>query len=198
MKFASLITSVMLATAAFSAESIQNIPFKDIDGKDTSLKAYAGKVVLIVNVASECGYTPQYEGLQALHQQLGSKGLVVLGVPCNDFGGQEPGSEAEIKTFCTANYKVTFPMTAKISIKGAGKHPLFAALTEDGEVGWNFEKFLIGKDGKLIRRSYRSQNRKSLRTLSKALVSRRSLGSMVRCLPRTGLSEQNRKSLRIL
>ena len=152
MKLATLLTSVMLATAAFSADSISEIPFKDIDGKDTSLKAYAGKVVLIVNVASECGYTPQYEGLQALHEKLGPKGLVVLGVPCNDFGGQEPGSEAEIKTFCTENYKVTFPMTAKVSIKGDSKHPLFAALTSDGEVGWNFEKFLIGKDGKLIRR----------------------------------------------
>ena len=152
MKLVSILTFAMLATAAFSADLLQDIPLKDIDGKDMSLKAYAGKVVLIVNVASECGYTPQYEGLQALHELLGSKGLVVLGVPCNDFGRQEPGSEVEIKTFCTENYKVTFPMTAKVSIKGANKHALFAALTADGDVGWNFEKFLIGKDGKLIKR----------------------------------------------
>lgn len=145
-----LLTLALMTTAAFSAD-LADIPFKDIDGKDSSLKAYAGKVVLIVNVASECGYTPQYAGLQALHEKLAGKG-VVLGVPCNDFGGQEPGDEKAIKVFCTENYKVTFPMTAKVTIKGAGKHPLFAALTTSGDVGWNFEKFLIGKDGKLIQR----------------------------------------------
>ncbi len=142
----------LMTTAAFAADSIHNIAIKDIDGTDSTLKVYAGKVILIVNVASECGYTGQYAGLQALHEKLSAKGLVVLGVPCNDFGGQEPGSESEIKTFCTEKYKVTFPMTAKVSIKGSAKHALFVALTADGDVGWNFEKFLIGKDGKLIKR----------------------------------------------
>lgn len=132
--------------------NIQDISIKSIDGKETTLKAYAGKVLLIVNVASECGYTPQYTGLQALHEKLGGKGLVVMGFPCNDFGGQEPGGEAEIKTFCSLNYKVTFPMFAKVAIKGDGKHPLYAALQSatGGEVGWNFEKFLVGKDGKVL------------------------------------------------
>jgi glutathione peroxidase len=146
-----LLTLALMTTAALSAD-LQDIPIKDIDGKDTTLKAHAGKVILIVNVASECGYTGQYAGLQALHEKLSAQGLVILGVPCNDFGGQEPGSEAQIKTFCTENYKVTFPMTAKVSLKGSTKHPLFTALTADGEVGWNFEKFLIGKDGKFLQR----------------------------------------------
>jgi glutathione peroxidase len=146
-----LLSLLAMTTAVFSAD-LHDIPLKDIDGKEMSLKQFAGKAVLVINVASECGYTPQYEGLQLLHEKLASKGLVVLGVPCNDFGGQEPGSEAEIKTFCTERYKVTFPMTSKVSIKGT-PHPLFAALTkEGGDVGWNFEKFLIGKDGKLIKR----------------------------------------------
>ncbi len=138
---------------AFAADTnVQDIAVKDIDSKETTLKAYAGKVLLIVNVASECGYTPQYAGLQALHEKLSSKGFSVLGFPCNDFGGQEPGSEAEIKNFCSLNYKVTFPMFAKVSIKGEAKHPLYAALqtATGGDVGWNFEKFLIGKDGKVL------------------------------------------------
>jgi glutathione peroxidase len=146
-----ILALLAMTAAAFSAD-LHDIALKDIDGKEMSLKQFAGKAVLVVNVASECGYTPQYEGLQLLHEKLAAKGLVVLGVPCNDFGGQEPGSEAEIKTFCTERYKVTFPMTSKVSIKGT-PHPLFAALTkEGGDVGWNFEKFLIGKDGKLIKR----------------------------------------------
>ena len=149
MKF--LLALFAMTAAAFAAD-LHDITLKDIDGKDLPLKQFAGKAVLIVNVASECGYTPQYEGLQLLHEKLASKGLVVLGVPCNDFGGQEPGSEAEIKTFCTERYKVTFPMTSKVSIKGT-PHALFAELTKgSGEVGWNFEKFLVSKDGKLLQR----------------------------------------------
>jgi glutathione peroxidase len=132
---------------------VSEIAVKDIDGKDSTLKAYAGKVLLIVNVASECGYTGQYAGLRALHEKMAEKGVAVLGFPCNDFGGQEPGSEAIIKTFCTENYKVTFPMFSKVAIKGDAKHPLYAALqSAAGEVGWNFEKFLIGKDGKVLKR----------------------------------------------
>ena len=141
-----------MTTFAASAAEFQDIPLKTIEGKDTSLKDHAGKVLLIVNVASECGYTDQYSGLQALHEKYAKEGFAVLGFPCNDFGGQEPGSEAEIKTFCTSRYNVTFPMYSKVSITGADKHPLFAALTSAGEVQWNFEKFLVGKDGKLIAR----------------------------------------------
>jgi len=147
--------SLLMTSQAIAADTqVSDIAVKDIDGKDTTLKAYAGKVLLIVNVASECGYTPQYSGLQALHEKMSGKGLAVLGFPCNDFGGQEPGSEAQIKSFCAENYKVTFPMFSKVSIKGEAKHPLYAALQSavGGEVGWNFEKFLIGKDGKVLKR----------------------------------------------
>ncbi|MFN0077638.1 MAG: glutathione peroxidase [Prosthecobacter sp.] len=150
-----LLLSLLMTSIALAADSnVHDIAVKDIDGKDTRLKAYAGKVVLIVNVASECGYTPQYAGLQALHDKLSGKGFAVLGFPCNDFGGQEPGSEAAIKAFCTENYKVTFPMFAKVAIKGDAKHPLYAALQSaaGAEVGWNFEKFLVGKDGKVLKR----------------------------------------------
>lgn len=139
------------AVTAFAAD-LQSIPLKTIDGKDASLKDYAGKAVLIVNVASECGYTSQYAGMQALHEKYADKGFAVLGFPSNDFGGQEPGSEAEIKTFCTSRYNVTFPMFAKVKITGADKHPLYAGLTNGTDVQWNFEKFLIGKDGKVISR----------------------------------------------
>lgn len=147
--------SLLMTSLAIAADTrVSDIAVKDIDGKDTTLKAYAGKVLLIVNVASECGYTPQYAGLQALHEKMSGQGFAVLGFPCNDFGGQEPGSEAQIKSFCTENYKVTFPMFSKVSIKGEAKHPLYAALQSavGGEVGWNFEKFLIGKDGKVLKR----------------------------------------------
>ncbi len=134
---------------------------KSIDGKDLDLSKYKGKVVLVVNVASECGYTPQYEGLQKLYETYQDKGLVVLGVPSNDFGKQEPGSNEQIKQFCTKNYKVTFPMTTKVVVKGENKVDLYKALTaaapddkngKASEVGWNFEKFLIGRDGKVVGR----------------------------------------------
>jgi glutathione peroxidase len=132
---------------------------KGIDGKDIDLAAYKGKVVLVVNVASRCGYTGQYKGLQELFEQFGKDGLVVLGVPSNDFGKQEPGTEEDIAKFCSTNYKVTFPMTAKVEVKGAGRVPLYTALTaataRDGkteEVSWNFEKFLIGRNGQVVAR----------------------------------------------
>ncbi len=148
-----LLTALAMTAATLTAADLQSIPLKTIDGKDATLKDYAGKVVLIVNVASECGYTGQYAGLQALHEKYAKQGLSVLGFPCNDFGGQEPGSESEIKTFCTSRYNVTFPMFAKVKLLGAEKHPLFAQLTSSGgDVAWNFEKFLIGKDGALISR----------------------------------------------
>jgi glutathione peroxidase len=144
--------ALIAMTAAALASDLQTIPLKTIDGKDATLKDYANKVLLIVNVASECGYTGQYAGLQALHEKYASKGFTVLGFPCNDFGGQEPGSEAQIKQFCTTRYQVSFPMFAKVSITGGSRHPLYAALTKDGEVQWNFEKFLISKEGELITR----------------------------------------------
>lgn len=132
---------------------------KGIDGQDVDLARYRGKVVLLVNVASECGYTPQYKGLQELHEKYGKEGLVVIGVPSNDFGKQEPGSNAEILKFCQTNYKVTFPLLAKVSVKGDEKVPLFQHLTSketnakfSGEVGWNFEKFLIGRNGEVVGR----------------------------------------------
>lgn len=140
-------------TAMTHAADLAAIPLKDIDGKETSLAAHKGKVLLAVNVASECGYTSQYEGLEALYRKLKDRGFVVLGFPSNDFGGQEPGSEAEIKTFCSSRYSVTFPMFAKLHAKGPEQHPLYAALTEGGApVKWNFEKILVGKDGKVIAR----------------------------------------------
>ncbi|HEY8503164.1 MAG TPA: glutathione peroxidase [Gemmataceae bacterium] len=134
-----------------------------IDGKEMDLSQYKGKVVLLVNVASRCGYTPQYEGLQALYQKYKDKGLVVIGVPSNDFGKQEPGTNEQIAEFCKANYGVTFPMLAKVKVKGEGKAPLYQYLTSKetnpdhaGEIGWNFEKFLIGRDGKVAGR-YKSK-----------------------------------------
>jgi glutathione peroxidase len=129
---------------------------KTIDGKQQSLRAFEGKVVLVVNVASACGYTKQYTGLEALSKELAGKGVVVAGFPSNDFGAQEPGSDVEIKEFCTTKFAVTFPMFSKMPVKGAGKSELYAFLTSSaappGEVKWNFEKFLIGKDGKVAGR----------------------------------------------
>ncbi|MBL8223464.1 MAG: glutathione peroxidase, partial [Bryobacterales bacterium] len=133
-----------------AASSVHEFSMKTIDGKQASLADYKGKVVLFVNVASQCGYTPQYAGLQSLYEKYQGKGLVVVGVPANDFGSQEPGSDAEIKTFCSRNYNVTFPMLSKVVVKGSGKVPLYEYLTQTGgEVKWNFTKFLVGKDGKV-------------------------------------------------
>lgn len=124
---------------------------QDIDGKDVDLSQYKGKVVMIVNVASKCGYTPQYKGLEALYKKYEGQGFVILGFPANNFKGQEPGTNEQIKEFCTSKYNVTFPMMSKISVKGEDQAPLYKMLTsEKGEVTWNFNKFLVGKDGKLI------------------------------------------------
>ncbi|MBK1880802.1 glutathione peroxidase [Luteolibacter pohnpeiensis] len=145
-----------MASTAFAAD-LTSIPFKDAKGKDHTLKEYAGKVVLIVNVASKCGNTPQYEGLEAMYKKHKDDGLVILGFPCNDFGGQEPGTIEEIQQFCTGEYDVTFPIMNKISVKGEEQHPLYKALTGEkgafpGDVAWNFGKFLISRDGKPIAR----------------------------------------------
>lgn len=140
--------------------SYLDIPFKTITGEETSLEAFKGKVVLLVNVASECGFTPQYEGLEALYRKFKDRGLVIVGFPANNFGGQEPGTNEEILHFCRSKFDVTFPMMSKISVKGKDKHPLFVYLTEDsnlpGEIQWNFSKFLLDREGHLVAR-YPSQ-----------------------------------------
>lgn len=152
------ILTVLASGSTLSAAVLQDIPLKDIEGKDTSLKAYAGRVLLIVNVASKCGYTRQYKGLEAIYRKYRDQGLTVLGFPSNDFGQQEPGSNAEITEFCRTKFAVSFPMFDKLKVKsGPGQHPLYAALTGKespvpGEVKWNFGKFLIGRDGKIIAR----------------------------------------------
>jgi glutathione peroxidase len=135
------------------AASVHDFTMNSIDGKAQPLAAFKGKAVLIVNVASQCGYTPQYKGLEALYQKYKGQGLVIVGVPANNFGAQEPGSDAEIKTFCERNYKVTFPMMSKVSVKGSDMTPLYAMLTKTGgDVKWNFTKFLVGKDGQVVKR----------------------------------------------
>jgi glutathione peroxidase len=154
---AALIALAMTTSLRAEEPKLYSIPLKDIDGKDTSLKAYEGKVILAVNVASRCGNTPQYTGLQALYDKFKDKGLVVIGFPCNDFGAQEPGTNAEVKEFCTKKYSVTFPMMDKLHVKGGEQHPLYKELSGPGapfpgDVKWNFGKFLIGRDGKVIAR----------------------------------------------
>jgi glutathione peroxidase len=138
---------------------LYDIPVVRTDGTAETMAAYRGKYLLIVNTASECGYTPQYEGLEALYREFQGRGLVVLGFPSNDFGGQEPGSDADIRSFCEANYGVTFPLFAKIAIKGADGHPLFKWLAAEkkgllgiGAIKWNFTKFLVGPEGQVLKR----------------------------------------------
>lgn len=161
--FAVGIFSAAAATAADKSGEKMTGPlaFKmtGIDGKEVDLSTYKGKVVVFVNVASQCGYTPQYEGLQKLYDEYGKDGLVIIGVPANDFGKQEPGSDEEIVKFCKNNYKVTFPLMSKVVVKGEGKTPLYQYLTSkdtnpgfDGEVKWNFEKFLVSREGKVVGR----------------------------------------------
>ena len=141
------------------ANSVYDFTLKNIDGKEASLAEYRGKVLLLVNVASRCGLTPQYEGLEKVYLKYKDRGLVILGFPANNFGGQEPGTNEEIKSFCSLKYNVTFPMFAKISVKGEDIHPLYKYLTDKqsdpqfgGDIKWNFNKFLIGRDGKIIGR----------------------------------------------
>ncbi len=139
--------------------SLYDIDLVTIDGTPQKMEVYRGKTVLIVNVASQCGYTPQYAGLQALYETFKERGLMVLGFPCNQFGQQEPGGEAEIEQFCTRNFHVTFPMFAKIDVNGANAHPLYQYLKSEkpGILGteaikWNFTKFLVGSDGTVLKR----------------------------------------------
>ncbi|MGY8826164.1 MAG: glutathione peroxidase [Candidatus Latescibacterota bacterium] len=124
-----------------------------IIGDDTPLSSFAGKTLLIVNVASECGLTPQYTELQELYERYGEQGLVVIGFPCNQFGAQEPGTEEQIQQFCSTNYNVEFPLFAKIEVNGDGRHPLYTYLIGDGEdISWNFEKFLVNSEGQMVER----------------------------------------------
>jgi glutathione peroxidase len=138
---------------------IHEIPVKTLDGQDSSLGALAGKALLVVNVASKCGLTPQYSGLERLQERFGGQGFSVVGFPCNQFAGQEPGSAEEIQTFCSTTYGVTFPLFEKIDVNGEGRHPLYAELTktadtdgDSGDVQWNFEKFLVSADGEVLAR----------------------------------------------
>ena len=139
--------------------SVHDFSAKTIDGTDKSLSDYRGKALLVVNVASRCGLTPQYTALEATHRKYGGRGLVVVGFPCNQFGKQEPGTEAEIAAFCSTKYDVTFPLFSKVEVNGDGAHPLYAFLTSQptspegpGKISWNFAKFLIGKDGAIAAR----------------------------------------------
>jgi len=141
------------------AADLYSIPVKTIDGTDTTLGQYRGKVMVIVNVASKCGFTPQYKGLEALWRKYKDRGVVILGFPCNQFGAQEPGSEEEIKSFCSLSYDVTFPMFTKIDVNGDDTHPLYQLLKSEQKgilgteaIKWNFTKFLVGKDGRVVDR----------------------------------------------
>jgi len=136
-----------------AADSAYEFTMNSIAGKPVALKEFAGKPVLFVNVASQCGYTPQYKGLEELYRKYKAQGFVIVGVPANNFGSQEPGSNEEIATFCKRNYDVSFPMMSKVEVKGASMTPLYSFLTKTGgDIKWNFTKFLVGKDGKVIER----------------------------------------------
>ncbi len=154
-----LILTIQPSAKEHTMQSIYDFKVKTIEGKETTLETYKGKVMLIVNVASKCGYAPQYEGLEALYEKYKEQGLVILGFPCNQFASQEPGSEAEIQNFCRVNFGVTFPMFAKINVNGEQTHPLYRYLKsqQPGFLGsesikWNFTKFLVDEEGKVIDR----------------------------------------------
>ena len=187
--FAVIMMAVLPAATLMRAEekavkeeamkSIYDFAMKDIDGNSLKLDQFQGKVILLVNVASRCGFTPQYTGLQNLYTKYKDEGLVVLGFPANNFGGQEPGSDSEIKTFCTTKYNVNFPMFSKISVKGNDQHPLYQFLTSKktnpkfgGEITWNFNKFLVDRKGNIIARfgsKDAPENEKVLQAIEQAL-----------------------------
>ncbi len=153
-----LAAGAILMAAGASAASVYDYTLNSIDGKPTPLASFKGKVVLLVNVASRCGFTPQYTGLEALYEKYKDQGFVIVGFPANNFGSQEPGTNEEIKTFCKSKYSVTFPMMAKVSVKGDDTTPLYQYLTKsanpatEGDIKWNFTKFLVDKDGNVIAR----------------------------------------------
>lgn len=149
-KLALALTCVLLP---LYAANVHDFELNTIDGQKMPLSAYKGKVVLVVNTASQCGYTPQYEGLELLYKKYRAQGLVLVGVPANNFGGQEPGTNDEIKTFCSRTYHVTFPMASKVSVTGGDQIPLYKYLSgAAGAPEWNFTKYLVGKDGQVIRK----------------------------------------------
>ena len=159
MKSISLLAAALflVPTLLTAAAPLYEIPIKDIDGKPTSLKPFEGKVVLIVNVASHCGFTPQYTALESIYEKYKGKGFVVAGFPCNQFGAQEPGTAEEIKQFCSSKYNVTFPLYEKLEVNGPNRHPLYVSLAGKespfpGDIKWNFSKFLVGRDGKILKR----------------------------------------------
>lgn len=167
--------SIIAANPPKKAKTIYDFTVKDIDGNDVKLKKYKGKVALVVNVASKCGYTPQYEGLQAIYQKYKDQGFVILGFPANNFREQEPGTNAAIKEFCESKYKVTFPLFAKISVKGEDQEPLYKYLTGKetnpefaGDITWNFNKFLVDKNGKIIAR-FTSKDTPQSETVTQAI-----------------------------
>lgn len=155
-RLAALLTGLVLATGPLAGGDMPGSFFdrsvRGLNGRPMPLSEFKGKVVLAVNVASECGFTPQYAGLEWLYETYKDQGLVVIGFPCNQFGGQEPGSEEAIQAFCSSKFKVTFPMSAKLEVKGAGQDPLFAFLAKaGGEPKWNFTKYLVGRDGQVVK-----------------------------------------------
>jgi glutathione peroxidase len=149
---------LIMATSLYAGSSLYSFTLNSIDGKPAPLAEYKGKVVLIVNVASQCGYTPQYSALEAIYEKYKDQGFVILGFPANNFGAQEPGTNEEIKTFCSRKYSVKFPMYSKISVKGDDQAPLYAYLTKQtgpgitGDIKWNFTKFLVDKNGNVVQR----------------------------------------------
>jgi len=153
-----LLAFASLAAPLVAGEGVYNFTLPSIDGEPTSLSTYKGKVILLVNVASRCGFTPQYSALESLYEKYKDQGFVILGFPANNFGGQEPGTNAEIKNFCTLKYNVTFPMFGKVSVKGADCTPLYQYLTQEanpnlaGDIKWNFTKFLVDRSGKVVAR----------------------------------------------
>lgn len=169
-----LLTAMTTLTSSPNPDTIHRFTVKDIRGRDVNLGDFKGKVVLVVNTASKCGFTPQYKDLQALHDRYKDRGLVVVGFPANEFGGQEPGTDDDIAEFCEVNYGVNFPLMSKVVVKGDGIHPLFQMLTNqvnpdfNGAINWNFEKFLIKPDGTLARR-FRSRTAPSDRELISAV-----------------------------
>ena len=156
---------------------LHELTAKALDGREVALADYAGKVLLVVNTASKCGFTPQYAGLQALHERYRDRGFAVLGFPCNQFGAQEPGDEAEIGAFCERNYGVGFPMFAKIEVNGPGAHPLYRHLKHEApgllgseRIKWNFTKFLVDRDGKVVRRFAPTDRPEALRSAIESIL----------------------------
>ena len=159
MKILLAVTLCISALAFAVGKSAYDFTLNSIDGQPTPLSSYKGKVVLLVNVASKCGYTPQYSALESIYEKYKDRGLVIVGIPANNFGAQEPGTNEEIKTFCTRKYNVSFPMMAKVSVKGSDQTPLYQFLTDKsanpstgGQIKWNFTQFLLDRDGRIIGR----------------------------------------------